>query len=259
MQLATTDTGSGPSLVLLHGFPLDRTIFDHQTQVLARHYRVIVPDLRGLGASPPTEGVYTMTTLADDVLETLDALGVTGPFVLGGLSMGGYVALELAARHPSRLRALMLMASRADADRPEAAANRRALAAKVIEARSTEPVIDAFLPRVLGESTKQHRPELVAHVRTIMQGASLLGVVGCLNGMAERANHTDTLQGIKVPALVLCGEEDPIAPISDCRAMTQSLPQGRLEVIAESGHLITMEQPESTTNAMRGFLDGLSA
>src|SRR4051812_16873266 len=132
MLLAYDDDGPGPVVVLLHGFPLNRKIWSAQEASVGSIYRVIAPDLRGHGQSAAPAGVYTMDDMAGDVLELLDALQVDGPVVLGGLSMGGYVALSLLALAPERVRALMLIDTRASADTPEAARNREELA-RVVE------------------------------------------------------------------------------------------------------------------------------
>ena len=131
MLLAFDDVGPGPVVVLLHGFPLDRWMWTHQKASIGAIYRLIVPDLRGHGSSAAPDGIYTVDGMADDVLELLDALQLTGPVVFGGLSMGGYIALSIAARHPDRVKALMLMNTRAAADSPEAAGARQELAAEV--------------------------------------------------------------------------------------------------------------------------------
>src|SRR4051794_31840791 len=121
MLLSCDEAGPGPAVVLLHGFPLNRTMWAQQLTQVGTAYRVIAPDLRGHGSTPAPAGVYTMDEMAGDVLETLDALGLNVPVVLGGLSMGGYVALAAVARAPERFRALMLLDTRAGADTPEAA------------------------------------------------------------------------------------------------------------------------------------------
>ena len=149
MDLAYADEGPGPVVVLLHGFPLSRAMWEEQLAGIGSIYRVIAPDLRGFGESPVPEGVYTMDAMADDVVELLETLDIMGPVVVGGLSMGGYVALSLAARYPTRVRALILMDTRAGADTPEAAQGREATARAVLADDSARPVVDAMLPRLL--------------------------------------------------------------------------------------------------------------
>jgi pimeloyl-ACP methyl ester carboxylesterase len=131
MLLAFDDVGPGPVVVLIHGFPFDRSMWSHQRSSVGSIYRVILPDLRGHGTSAAPEGIYTVDEMADDVLELLDALQIAEPVVIGGLSMGGYVALSIAARHPERLKALMLINTRASADTSETARVREDLARQV--------------------------------------------------------------------------------------------------------------------------------
>src|SRR4051794_10523705 len=144
MLLAFDDYGPGPVVVLLHGFPLNRSMWSAQESTVGSIYRVIAPDLRGHGQTAAPEGIYTMDDMAGDVVELLDALGIREPVLLGGLSMGGYVALALIALYPERVRGLMLMDTRASADSPDAARSREELAAKVEASCDASPVVDAM-------------------------------------------------------------------------------------------------------------------
>ncbi len=168
MLLNYTDDGPGPVVVLLHGFPMDHTIWNPQRASIGSTYRLIAPDLRGHGASAAPEGIYSMEDMAGDVHELLDALGIREPIVLGGLSMGGYVAQAFAAQYPDRLRGLVLINTRAGADSEEAARNREETAAKVEASEDVEPVVESMIPKLLSPSTLQHKPKLVDHVRSMM-------------------------------------------------------------------------------------------
>jgi pimeloyl-ACP methyl ester carboxylesterase len=256
MILAHTDRGSGPPLVLLHGFPLDRSLWEAQAEALAATHRVLAPDLRGHGDTPPSGVDYSMDALAEDVLAQLREKDINGPVALGGLSMGGYVALAIAARHPERIARLLLIATRAAADTPEAAANRLRLAAEVERSGDIRPVVEAFLPRVLAATTQAERPDLVTRVRRMMERASPAAVVGCLRGMAARPDRTALLASLDIPALVLAGAEDPIATPEEGQGIADALPRGRLVVIPRAGHLLPIEQVKTTTQALRAFLDG---
>ncbi len=182
MRLAYSDQGTGLPVVLLHGFPLSRAMWREQIMAIAPSHRVIAPDLRGHGDSPDPEGVYTMDELADDVIELLDALNVAGPIVLGGLSMGGYVALSIVARYPDRVRALMLMDTRASADTPEVARDREANAQAVLAANSAKAVVEKMLPRLFAKKSLEDRPELVEPLRALMAESSPRGIAGASAG-----------------------------------------------------------------------------
>src|SRR5262249_54082778 len=145
-------------------------------------YRVIAPDLRGHGASPAPEGVYTMDEMADDVIDTLDSLHISEPIVLGGLSMGGYVALSLVIRYPQRVRALMLMDPQPGADSVEAAATREATAKAVLEAGSAAPIVDPMIGRLFSASFRQTRPERITPIRRVMEQTPARGIAGALRG-----------------------------------------------------------------------------
>ena len=158
MSLAYIDTGAGPVVVLLHGFPLSKEMWRHQLEALAGGHRVIAPDLPGHGESPAPEGAYEMDAMADEVVALLDRLEITRPVVLGGLSMGGYVALALVLRHPERVRGLMLIDTRAAADTPEAARMREETARSVLHSRSTAAMIETMVPRLFGKTTLGETP-----------------------------------------------------------------------------------------------------
>jgi 3-oxoadipate enol-lactonase len=257
MDLAYGDEGPGPVVVLLHGFPLSREMWAEQLAGIGSVYRVIAPDLRGFGESPVPEGVYTMDEMADDVAELLETLEIMGPVVVGGLSMGGYVALSLAARYPTRVRALMLMDTRAGADTPEVAEGREATARAVLAADSAAQVVDAMLPRLFCKMTLEQRPERVEPIKTIMEKTAPKGVAGALRGMASRPDRRGDLAKIAVPTLVLVGEHDVITPPAEAQSMADALPDARLEVIPHAGHMAPYENPSAANAAILRFLKGL--
>jgi pimeloyl-ACP methyl ester carboxylesterase len=257
MDLAYADEGPGPVVMLLHGFPLSRAMWVDQLSGIGSIYRVIAPDLRGHGESPVPEGVYTMDAMADDVVELLETLEISGPVVVGGLSMGGYVALSLAARYPTRVRALMLMDTKAAPDTPEAAQAREAMAQAVIAADSAAPVVDAMLPRLFAKMTREQHPERVEPMKDVMRQTSPRGIAGALRGMAARPDRRADLPKIVVPALVLVGDEDVITPVAESKSMAEALPNARLEVISHAGHLAPYENPSDANAAILRFLKTL--
>ncbi len=266
MQLAFDDDGPGPVLVLLHGFPLDRSMWSHQQSSVGSIYRVIAPDLRGHGHSAAPDGIYTVDAMADDVIELLDGLQLTEPLVIGGLSMGGYVALSIASRYPERLKALMLLSTRAVGDSPEAALAREALAKQVEAAGSAEPVIEAMLPRLFARQTFERHPELVARWHGRMARTQPRAIAGTLRGLATRPDRTAELPRIAVPTLVLAGAEDhmvlagakdQVVPLDESIAMARAIPNARHAVIADAGHLMPIENHQATDAAILEFLQTL--
>jgi pimeloyl-ACP methyl ester carboxylesterase len=257
MRLDFDDDGPGPVVVLLHGFPLDRSMWHHEQSTVGAIYRVIAPDLRGHGTSAAPEGIYTVDEMADDVIETLDLLQLTGPVVFGGLSMGGYLVLSIAARYPDRVKGLMLMNTRASADSPEAARVREDLARQVKAAGNVEAVVATMLPRLFAKSTYEHHPHLVARTHHQMARTPVRAVAGTLRGLAIRPDRSGLLAGIKAPALVLAGKEDQLIPIEESETMARSLPNARLVTIDGAGHLAPLENPKATNAAILAFLESV--
>jgi pimeloyl-ACP methyl ester carboxylesterase len=257
MLLAYDDYGPGRVVVLLHGFPLNRSMWSSQVATLGAEYRVIAPDLRGHGQSAAPAGVYTVDEMAEDVVELLNALQVSEPIVLGGLSLGGYVALALALRYPDRVRGLMLIDTRAGADTPEAARGREEMARLVDTSGKVGHVIDGMLPRLFSDATRLRRPELIGPVREAMEKTSAHAVAATLRGMAARPDRTAELARITVPALVLVGADDAIAPPEEARKMAAALPDAELVIIPDAGHLAPLENPRPCNEAILGFLGRL--
>jgi 3-oxoadipate enol-lactonase len=257
MRLAFTDEGPGPAVVLLHGFPLGRGMWKEQISGIGSIYRVIAPDLRGHGDSPAPEGDYTIDEMADDVIELLDTLGLDLPVVLGGLSMGGYVALSMVTRYPERVRALILMDTRAAADSPEAAAKREELARAVLAAGHPGPAVEAMIPRLFARITLEERPERVAPMRELMERNTARGVVGALRAMASRPDRRADLGSIRVPTLVMVGEEDVVTPPAEAQSLADGISGAGLEVIPDAGHLAPYENHAVANAVILRFLDRL--
>jgi 3-oxoadipate enol-lactonase len=254
-ELEYDERGRGEPLLLLHAFPLARFMWDAQLDALAASQRVIAFDARGFGLSPLGEGPLTMERIADDAAALLDTLGIERA-VVGGCSMGGYAALAFARRHPGRLRALYLQDTRAGADSEEARQGRAALAERVLR-EGAGVAVEAFLPKLLGETTKRDQPALATSLRERILATAPQAIANALHGLAARADSRPTLAGIGVPTLVVVGSEDVLTPPSESEAMTAAIPGARLEVVPRAGHLANLEQPAAVSAALRTFLASL--
>jgi len=250
-ELACELSGTGPPLLLLHAFPLGLVMWDAQASALADSHQVIRFDCRGFGGSPPGDGLLTMERIADDAAGILDRLGLPSAAV-AGVSMGGYAALAMVRRHPDRIRALVLADTRAGADSPEAKANRAAQAEKV-RRDGAAAIADAVLPKLLGDTSHRERPELVARVRRIIEANPRRGITDALAGLAARADSTPILREIRVPTLVVVGEEDAITPLADAEALQRGIAGSRLAVIPRAGHLSSLENPDEFNRQLRAF------
>jgi pimeloyl-ACP methyl ester carboxylesterase len=245
--------GEGPALLLLHAFPLGLFMWDAQVEALAATHRVVRFDARGFGGSSPGEGPLTMERIADDGAALLDLLGIERA-VIAGCSMGGYAAFAFVRRHPRRLAGLVLQDTRAGADSEEARANRIALAGRVLGEGATAAV-EAFLPKLLGETTQRERLGLVASLRERILATSPRGIANALLGLAEREDSRATLAAVHVPTLVLVGAEDTLTPPSEAAAIAAGIEGARLETIETAGHLANLERPSAVNAVLRAFLD----
>ncbi len=245
-----TDEGKGPPLLFVHGFPLSKNSWKHQIEALRSEFRVIAPDLRGFGESEAGAGAATMEQFAEDLHALLKHLD-TGPVVLIGHSMGGYIALAFARMFPQMLRGLVLVATRPGADTPEGAAKRRATAEKVRES-GPQTVIDAMVPKML--SPKNQDPKLLESVRELMTRSSREGVIGALLGMAQRSDSSDVLAKISAPSLVITGADDVLIPAAESTKMAQAIPDAQVEILPQSGHLLFFEKPVEFNRLLKEWL-----
>ena len=245
--------GDGPAVLLLHAFPLGLFMWDAQVEALCATHRLVRFDARGFGGSAAGEGPLTMERIADDGALLLDHLGIEKA-VVGGCSMGGYAAFAFVRRHPQRLAGLVLQDTRAGADTTEAKANRTTLAAKVL-AEGASAAAEAFLPKLLGETTHRERPDIVADLRERILATSPQAIANALHGLGARADSRETLPTIAVPTLVVVGSEDVLTPASEAATMAAAIPRARLDVIPGAGHLANLEDPVAVNAALRAFLD----
>ena len=258
VNLNVIERGAGRPLLLVHGFPLDHTMWQAQIEELAADAHVLAPDLRGFGASDAGSEIILMEDFADDLAALLDARAIVEPVVFCGLSMGGYIAWQFFQRHRQRVRALILCDTRAAADTPAAAAARLTNAERAL----TEGVgflAEAMLEKLFSAHTRRQRPELVESTRQGMLAARSEGVAAALRGMAVRPDAYAWLAAMDVPALVICGSEDAISTPEEMRGIADRLPQARFVEISQAGHMSPVEQPQAVNEAIRNFLATLDA
>jgi len=254
-RLAVHTAGSGIPLVLLHAFPLDHSMWALQ-EPLAEQVRLIAPDLRGFGFSDAALP-ETIAAWADDVVAVLDALHVRGPAVICGISMGGYVAQHVAARHPDRVAALILVDTRLEADSAEARAGRADLAAKVGRL-GLSILADAMVPRLLADSEEARaaggRAELESRLRATIMGQRVEAVQAALGALGARPDMTEPLRRLRAPALLVGGAEDAITPPACLQAAEAVIPRARLLIVPAAGHMVPLEQPAAFNAAVLEFL-----
>jgi 3-oxoadipate enol-lactonase len=255
IEMAYDEAGSGSPVVLLHGYPFNRSMWREQVAALSAKYRVITPDLRGHGETTVTDEPATMDEMAQDVAALLDKLGIER-VTLGGLSMGGYVTLAFYRRFPLRVRALILADTRPQADTLEARRNREEQAKKILN-EGMQSIADDFLKKVLTPVTLSERPEITERVREMILKTNAQGAAAALRGMAVRHDQTDFLEEIFAPTLILVGSEDQLTPPKDAELMKREIRGSRFEIIEGASHLSNIERPEDFNRALLNFLNAL--
>ena len=256
VALYVRESGSGIPLVLLHAFPLSSAMWQSQREGLSDICQVITPDLRGFGGTPLSVAQPSLDVSADDVARMLDALGLDS-VAIGGLSMGGYVAMALLRRHGDRVRALVLADTKAAADPEQARDKRERMADLLSDDPQSTVLLDEVLPNLVGKTTTEKRAMIFGRVKALVQAAPAPAVAWAQRAMAARPDSFDTLRGFAGPALVIRGEEDALASADDMRAMADALPNAQLVTIPEAGHLSAVEAPDDFNKAVRVFVSGL--
>ncbi|MFD6229139.1 alpha/beta fold hydrolase [Streptomyces sp. NPDC060232] len=251
---------SGPRLgapvILIHGHPFNRTMWAPQTAALtAAGYRVITPDLRGYGDSPVLPGKVLLADHADDLAALLDGLGLE-QVVVGGVSMGGQIAMEMRLRHPGLVRALVL-SDTSPAPETEAGAELRRETAGRLIAEGMRPYADEVIDKMLAPYNVTGMPEAAARVTAMMCATDPEGAAAAQRGRAERPDYRPLLAAAAEPCLVLVGADDAYTPVAEAQALHALLPHSVLTVIEGAGHLPGVEQPEAFNRALLDFLAGL--
>lgn len=255
VTLAVEVKGQGPAVLFIHGYPLDRTIWRFQLAGL-EGFRRIAPDLRGMGESDAPDLGYSLATYADDLVALLDTLGIEQAVVCG-LSMGGYVVFELLRRYRSRIRGLILMDTRADADSAEAR-KAREVAAVTARESGAPAIAQEMTARLWAQASAQRIPDLVADISDRMGRTPVAGIVGALMTMRDRPDSLPLLRSLKgLPTLVLVGDEDHITPIDRAAVMAEAVEGAILREVPGAGHLPPLEQPEFTNRSIAEFLHRL--
>lgn len=261
-SLAVYDSGTpegdaNRTLLLVHGFPLDHTMWRDQIDALDQSYRVIAPDLRGFGQSTLMAVSKTdtlgMEQHADDLAHLLDALGVDEPVHFCGLSMGGYIAWQFWRKYARRVRSLILCDTKATADSAEAAAGRLAMADRVL-AEGNGFVADAMLPKLLAPQASSDNSDVAERLRTTIENTAPESIAAAQRGMAARIDANELLASIDVPTLVLVGQHDAITTADEMRSIAAAIAGSQFVEIPQAGHMAPMEASAETNPAIRDFL-----
>lgn len=252
MTLAFNDQGTGLPLVFLHAFPLNRTMWAQQEEALSSQFRVITIDLRGHGESDAPLRHYSLDQAADDVRGLLDHLSIRQA-VFVGLSMGGYILFAFYRKYAERVTGLVLADTRAQADTDEGKQARFEMA-QIAYKQGARAIADIMIPKLLSPPTIHTRPELVQHVRTMIEGNQVSGIAGDLMAMAERPDSIPLLKRMSCPVQIIVGELDLPTPPSDAKLMADLISNAHLAIIPGAAHLSNLEQPGLFNETVRSFV-----
>lgn len=245
-QLAYERHGHGMPLVMIHGYPLDHSIWNLVVPLLENDFDLILPDLRGFGESGTTPSSYLMADLAADMVALLDSLKLKKVAMVGH-SMGGYMTLAFARAFPGRLRGLGLVSSQALADPPEKKAGRYQEAEQIL-AHGVEDT-------AAGMSTKlTDDPGLQGRLKELILRQRPQGLAGALHAMAERQDSMLLLPELDIPVVLVHGLADKLIPVDRARAISAVVKQGHLTEIQGVGHMPMMDAPQVTAQALKALI-----
>jgi pimeloyl-ACP methyl ester carboxylesterase len=243
------------TLVLLHAFPLNARMWEPQLPLASHGWRVIAPHLRGFGGGVDEADASSVDDYAGDVIDLLDSLHITDA-VIGGLSMGGYVAFALLRRAPSYVRGLVLADTRSQADTPEGVENRKKVLKQLTDAGDRGPsvLIEDMLPKLLGAATLANQPDVVARIRGLAISNPPAAIAGGIRALMTRPDSTPLLRTIHCPTLIVVGADDALTPPSFSQEMHQAIAGSELVIVPGAGHLSSVEQPAAFNSALAAFL-----
>ena len=246
IQQAYTRIGQGTPLVLVHGYPLDHTIWYDMASLLEDKFELILPDLRGFGLSGIAESQFTIADMASDIAGLLDHLGIERTHIAGH-SMGGYVSLAFARKYPQRVLGLGLVSTQAIADTPERKQGRYEAAEEIMKS-GVQPVAEGMSPKLTPDDRVQ------AFVRNLIATQRPAGLAGALKAMAERDDSSSILSSFQFPVVLVHGEADELIPIQRAQEIKVIIPQATLAELPGVGHMPMMENPQATTTTLKNLL-----
>ena len=255
VPIAFSEYGEGEPIVLLQAFPLNGKMWKPQAKALSESYHVIMPDFPGFGRSPYPPAQPDMRFYAERILELLDKLELER-VVLGGLSMGGYIAFACLRLFPERISGLLLANTRAEPDSEEVRESRKDMAQRVSK-EGVGVLIELQMERLLSPTTLQNEPLIVEQVKSMILESSPDGVVGALGAMRDRPDSTSLLSQVQVPTLVIGGEEDGISSPEVMGEMANSIPNSEHHTLSGAAHLSNLEAPGDFNAALKEFLKNL--
>jgi len=228
-------------------------MWEPQLTLAANGWRILVPELRGFGAGAGDPPTTSIDDYAGDTIDLLDGLHIETA-VICGLSMGGYAALAMFRHAPRYFHAMVLADTKSQGDSAEAVAGRKGMQ-QLVREKGQAAVADALLPKLVGDTTRRERPDVIEDLRQQITGNSVESIVGALDALMTRPDSTPTLGTIHCPVQILVGDEDAITPPALSEQMHKDIPGSELAIIKGAGHMSNMEQPRLFNDALARFLE----
>ncbi|MEL7497395.1 MAG: alpha/beta fold hydrolase [Planctomycetota bacterium] len=253
------DQGKGAPVLLVHGFPLDHTMWVHQLDELSKHHRVIAPDLPGFGQSVALNDAQsstplTMPRLADWLATFLDTIEIAEPIHYCGLSMGGYVGWEFASRHRHRLSHLIACNTRAASD-SDLVRRARKVAAANARTHGTELLAETMAPKLVGEKQTHTQPNVLKSIQSMIRRTAPTSVAAGQLGMAEREDMLEFVQSIDFPTLFVAGQDDTVTPPDEMESNAKLTPGAKYHCFENAGHLVPMQAAVSFNKVVIDFFE----
>lgn len=256
LKVFLSGSNNSKPILFVHGFPYDHLMWKSQVEEFSKNYLCFSYDIRGLGESPASDGQFTMEAFVDDLEEMVDKLNLEKP-VLCGLSMGGYISLRAMERFQNKFSALILCDTKSEADNNEGKL-KRAAAIKQINAGKFDEFIETFVLNCFGESFVKNNNTEYRKVVDRSRKNNPVGVKGCLLAMLGRTDTTASLPKIKIPTLVIGGNEDKLTPLDVMMSMADKIPNAKFVLVKDAGHMTPIEQPEKVNKAIEEFLKDIN-
>lgn len=253
LRVYTKGNKNNKTLIFIHGFPYEHTMWNNQVEVLKEKYYCVTYDVRGLGNSYIGDGQYTMEAFVWDLYSVIDGLHIENP-ILCGLSMGGYIALRAVEKEAERFSGLILCDTRSEADNNDGKINRSSAIDK-INVEGVQSFVNDFVPKCFHNKTPQRMQEMYERILRITQSQNSVGVKGSLLAMLSRRDTTNSLSEIKIPTLILVGKKDALTPPAVMAEMSKKIQKSKYYIVPKAGHMAPLENPEFVNEKIIRFLE----
>lgn len=255
LNIETWGRPGSRAIIFVHGFPFDRNLWEEQVKALKNKYYCVAYDVRGLGGSEVDDGQFTMEKFADDLAMIVSDLNLVKP-VICGMSMGGYICLRAVEKYSEHIGGLILIDTKSEADSDQIKL-KRSEAMENININGPAAFVENFIPPLFAGFTLKQNPSLPKKIIRRAKKASAAGIKGSLIAMLSRTDTTGNLKKIKMPVLVICGEEDKLTTPEVMKSMAGKIKNHKFVLIKKAGHMAPVENPKEVNKVILTYLKSL--